>query len=390
MTTNIYSYGVIYKIQCINQPNILYVGSTTNLKQREQTHKYSYTNNKYNKIKLYKTISNYGGWNNFKFEEVEEVIYKNRIELLEKEELQRIKLKATMNTKKAHNNIKEVSNLEKADRKNNLLKLLINDDELIKMKLSTTNKGVLINIEKIELIRQLETVLNIERFNFTKKETDEDINIDINLIKLINYNFRCSKTPKTYNEYIDYYQKKIYHMIEQKEIIITERRYTPKSKNKIFIHSIDYEKLNIELNKNENEIDEVLLTRTIYNPINKKLHYQHYINISILPTDEEQPEIKPEIKPEKTEKYKLYKQNYNKERYKAKAEEFKYTAHLNYLKRLENDPEYKQITRDRANKYRMKKIVENGKTPSNKKGRPKLLFKVDKIKKPKGRPRIYF
>jgi len=196
-------------------------------------------------------------------------------------------------------------------------------------------------------------------------------------------------------------------MIEQKEILITERRYSPKSKNKIIIHSIDYDKLNIELNKNENEIDDVLLTKAIYNPINKKLQYQHYINISIFPSDEEQPEkneknetieenkvvlpeIKPEIKIEKTEKYKIYKQNYNKARYKAKAEEFKYTAHLNYLKRLETDPTYKQITRDRANKHRIKKIIEQGKTPSNNKGRPKLLFKVDKIKKPQGRPRIYF
>ena len=364
MISNIFTYGVIYKIQCISQPEILYVGSTTNLKLREQTHKHSYINNKFNKIKLYKSISNYGGWDNFKFEEVEEVIYKNRLELLEKEEIQRIKLKANLNTKRARYNIKEISTLEKADRKNNLLKLLINDDELIKMKLSTINKGVLLNIEKIELIKQLEKELKIDRFNFTKKEPDEDINININLIKLINYIFRSNQNPKTFNDAIDYYQKKLYHLIEQQGVLITERKYSSIYQKKIFNHSINYEKLNIELNKNENEIDDVLITKTIYNPINKKLQYQHYINLSVFPTDE--PEIKPEIKEineaieenkvvlneinEKIEKYKIYKQSYNKARYESKKEEFKYRAHKNYISKLENDPEYRQITRDRANK----------------------------------------
>ena len=405
MTSNIFTYGVIYKIQCISQPEILYVGSTTNLKLREQTHKHSYKNNKFNKIKLYKSISNYGGWGNFKFEEVEEVIYKNRLELLEKEEIQRIKLKANLNTKRAHHNIKEISNLERADRKNNLLKLLINDDELIKMKLSTINKGVLLNIEKIELIKQLEKELKIDRFNFTKKEPDEYINININLIKLINYIFRSNQNPKTFNDAIDYYQKKLYHLIEQQGVLITERKYSSIYQKKIFNHSINYEKLNIELNKNENEIDDVLITKTIYNPINKKLQYHHYINLSVFPTDE--PEIKPEIKEineaieenkvvlneinEKIEKYKIYKQSYNKARYESKKEEFKYRAHKNYISKLENDPEYRQITRDRANKHRIKKIIENGKIPSNKKGRPKdNKIKVEKIKKKQGRPRIYF
>ena len=46
-------------------------------------------------------------------------------------------------------------------------------------------------------------------------------------------------------------------------------------------------------------------------------------------------------------------------------------------------PEIEQI--------RIKKIIENGKIPTNKKGRPKdNKIKVEKIKKKQGRPRIYF
>ena len=92
-----------------------------------------------------------------------------------------------------------------------------------------------------------ETLLKIDRFNFTKKEPDEEINININLIKLINYIFRSNQNPKTFNDAIDYYQKKLYHLIEQQGVLITERKYSSIYQKKIFNHSINYEKLNIEL-----------------------------------------------------------------------------------------------------------------------------------------------
>jgi len=89
--------------------------------------------------------------------------------------------------------------------------------------------------------------------------------------------------------------------------------------------------------------------------------------------------------------YKEYKAVYNKKRYEEKAEQFKYTAHLNYLKRLETDPTYKQITRDRANAHRVKKIIENGKTPQTKKGRPPKEKPAPEPTQEKqtGRPRKY-
>ena len=88
--------------------------------------------------------------------------------------------------------------------------------------------------------------------------------------------------------------------------------------------------------------------------------------------------------------YKEYKAVYNKKRYEERAEQFKYTAHLNYIKRLETDPTYKQTTRDRANAHRVKKIIEQGKEPQTKKGRPKKE-KTEETKQPKpsGRPRKY-
>ena len=88
------------------------------------------------------------------------------------------------------------------------------NDETIKIqrlkqeKTTPTYKTVFSTSYKIELIYNLERALNIERFNFDKKDTDEPLKIDDNLIKKINVSFRCTKTPKTYNEYIDYYEKK--------------------------------------------------------------------------------------------------------------------------------------------------------------------------------------
>ena len=66
-----YSNTIIYKITCIDSANNdTYVGHTTNFVQRKHAHKQNCTNTRsanYN-CKLYETIRNKGGWDNWKME----------------------------------------------------------------------------------------------------------------------------------------------------------------------------------------------------------------------------------------------------------------------------------------------------------------------------------
>jgi len=70
-----YSNTVIYKIFCKNENvNDLYIGHTTNFYQRKSCHKNACENSKNSlyDIKLYKTIRENGGWDNWKMIQLEE------------------------------------------------------------------------------------------------------------------------------------------------------------------------------------------------------------------------------------------------------------------------------------------------------------------------------
>ena len=98
-------------------------------------------------------------------------------------------------------------------------------------------KAVFTNYTKIDLINQLEIILKIERFNFNKLEQDKEINLNEDLIKKINTSFRCTQTPKTFNDAIDYYEKKISHLIGKIELIDTTREQ--KNKKRVYHHKIN-------------------------------------------------------------------------------------------------------------------------------------------------------
>ena len=85
--------------------------------------------------------------------------------------------------------------------------------------------------------------------------------------------------------------------------------------------------------------------------------------------------------------YKLYKKEYNAQRYKQNRDKLRKQASDIYFKKKENDPEYTQKLRDKTNKRRLDKIKEAGKEPQ-KVVRPKLN-KVVLHKKATGRPRIW-
>jgi predicted GIY-YIG superfamily endonuclease len=77
-----YSKCCIYKIEHIENHNLLYVGHTTEFNKRKGHHKSTCKNensNVYN-IKLYQMIRNNRGWDMFKMIEVEKFICNDRRE----------------------------------------------------------------------------------------------------------------------------------------------------------------------------------------------------------------------------------------------------------------------------------------------------------------------
>ena len=90
-----------YKIVNVNGDcEMLYVGSSCNMKHRRRTHKSSCNNpnaKDYN-TKKYKTIREHGGWDEFKIVEIGTAEQLTLTESLVIEETYRIELKANMNT----------------------------------------------------------------------------------------------------------------------------------------------------------------------------------------------------------------------------------------------------------------------------------------------------
>jgi len=96
-----YSNTVIYKIFCKDE-NVkdLYIGHTTNFSQRKSSHKNACENTKNSiyDIKLYKTIRENGGWDNWIMQEIEILNLNNSTEARIKEAEYYEKYKATMNS----------------------------------------------------------------------------------------------------------------------------------------------------------------------------------------------------------------------------------------------------------------------------------------------------
>lgn len=104
-----YSKSVIYKIEHIDKPELVYVGSTTDFINRKSHHKSSCNNEKdkqYN-IKLYKMIRENGGFDEFKCMIICEFPCNTKTELLIEEEKYRKELQATLNSVKAYSTLDE-------------------------------------------------------------------------------------------------------------------------------------------------------------------------------------------------------------------------------------------------------------------------------------------
>ena len=99
-----YQKSIIYKIEHLENPELLYVGSTTDFIKRKHTHKSRCTNennNNYN-TKLYQMISDNGGWIQFKIIVIKEYPCNSKIELLIEEDRQMKLLKSNMNSMKSY------------------------------------------------------------------------------------------------------------------------------------------------------------------------------------------------------------------------------------------------------------------------------------------------
>ena len=96
---------LIYEIRC-KDPEVkeLYIGSTTNLHQRLKCHKTCVTNptNPHYSFKIYKTIRENGGWDNWEAKEIEKLENVSKIEARIREEEISKMLGATLNMWKAH------------------------------------------------------------------------------------------------------------------------------------------------------------------------------------------------------------------------------------------------------------------------------------------------
>ena len=101
-----YSKSVIYKIEHIDKPELVYVGSTTNFTKRKCQHKNNCNYNNKNE-NLYKMIREHGNWESFKMMIICEFPCNSKIELVIKEEKHRKELQANLNSYKCYVNNKE-------------------------------------------------------------------------------------------------------------------------------------------------------------------------------------------------------------------------------------------------------------------------------------------
>ena len=81
---------IIYKICCDDLPEFIYVGSTKSFRHRKNQHKSSY--NKDDTQKLYTTIRENGGWDNWRMVILEDIGEVSLTEARIKEEEHRVKL----------------------------------------------------------------------------------------------------------------------------------------------------------------------------------------------------------------------------------------------------------------------------------------------------------
>lgn len=180
-----YSKIVIYKIVC-NDLNVkdLYVGSTVNFRQRKFSHK-SHCNNENGKrytIKIYQTIRDNGGWNNWTMVEIEKFSCKDGNEARTRERYWFEELEAKLNMIYPIRSIKEWGEDNKEKRHISSAKFYEENKDKIKLRhaknYEKNKENVLLrsaqnyekNKEEINLKRQKMRDINRDEYNRRARE----------------------------------------------------------------------------------------------------------------------------------------------------------------------------------------------------------------------------
>lgn len=100
-----FSKTVIYHFVCKDEMiKCSYVGSTTNIVKRKYQHKCSYNNDDKNHLKIYQTIRDNGGWNNWDLKPLEEFPCENYNQQVIREQFWIEHLKSDMNSRSSYTN----------------------------------------------------------------------------------------------------------------------------------------------------------------------------------------------------------------------------------------------------------------------------------------------
>ena len=99
-----YSKTIIYKIQHVDNPELLYVGSTTDFTRRKYSHKWrcNNTNSKEYNMKIYKMMRDNGGFDCFNINIIKDFPCNNKQEALIEEDRCMREMKANMNMIRAY------------------------------------------------------------------------------------------------------------------------------------------------------------------------------------------------------------------------------------------------------------------------------------------------
>ena len=106
----------IYKIVCDDLPDFIYIGSTCNMVQRKYHHK---SNSKDKPQKLYTTIRESGGWDNWRMVLVEELGDVSKNEAFIREEHYRVEFQANLNMFRCYITEEQVKENKKKYREDN-------------------------------------------------------------------------------------------------------------------------------------------------------------------------------------------------------------------------------------------------------------------------------
>ena len=173
-----YSKGLIYKL-CCKDPNItdIYIGSTTNMRHRKCTHKYSCntpTGKNYN-LKVYQFIRNNGGFDNWNIILVEYVNCNSKQELEKEERVVIQLLKPTLNNRIPTRTITEYQEEHKEELDDYYKKYRKQNKEKIKKKNKQyyqNNKeqlGVKVKCEFCEALITIRCLKKHQKRNICKK-----------------------------------------------------------------------------------------------------------------------------------------------------------------------------------------------------------------------------